>query len=229
MAIAFDSSAGAVSLTVTHNIAAAGNNRILIAFYAGSSASASGCQMASAAFNGVAHDGRISVYTVKWSNYYGITGFWWLESSLPSSGGNYNCVATPNSGVWNYAGMTNSFTGVAQSAPANNTNTSIAGSTGQSSVGITTTDADSMLVDAVGIWAGSALTATAASGQTKTQQRNQNAQGAAACGYEAVSTAQAYSQLWNFTASEYAWQAMVFGISPVGGAAPRYNMLGHNF
>lgn len=229
MAIAFDSSASAVSLTVAHTIAASGNDRILVACYHGSSSTESGATMASCTYDGVSATGSFSVVSTLWGNCYAITVFYWLEEDLPSSAGTYNCVATTNSGVWNYAGITTSFTGVDQSvSPTTNTATSIVQNTGQSNVGITTTQEDAVIIDAGGRWASANTDLSVASGQTEVQEVSQNSQGDMAVGYEMVSTAQAYTQSWTF-ANEYAWQAAAIAFYAPSEDAPQYDMLWHNF
>jgi hypothetical protein len=234
MAISYDNGSSASSLTVAHTIGSSGNDRLLVAFYHGSSSSVLGATMASCTYNSVSADGSFSIGDLKWGNAYVITCFYWRESSLPSNGTptSYNCVATTNAGVWNYAGIVQSFTGVDQSGSiVTASDHDTAGNTGQSDIDISTAVSDSIIVDSSGWWGGSSNsnTMTTASGQTKVVEVSQNAQGDLASGYEIVSSAGSNTQSWTFN-NEYSWAACAIAIGPSGGAVtPQYNMLGHNF
>ena len=226
MAIAFNNRASAVSLTVAHTIAASGNSRILMAFYHANGPSSVASEMTACTYNGVAADGSFFVEATRWGNSYGITAFYWLEASLPSSAGSYNCVATAGTGQWGRGGYTASFTGVNQVAPTMASNFDAdPGVADDSTVSITTPAANSVICDAGGFWAGTSGTITAQSGQTKLGEIY-----GMGVGYEAIATAGSSSQDWSQSVGIYTWQAAAFAFGPAGGATtPKYNMLGHNF
>lgn len=232
MAIAYDNSSQANSLTVAHTIAGP-NDRLLVAAYHGSSSSQTGCQMASCTYNGVAAAAKLFASTVmKWSNWYGITYFYWLESQLPATGGTYNIVATPNSGVWNYAGIGASFTGVEQAAPEANANTTQDVDQTSITQSITSLTDGAVTVSAAGTFGGAIMTITPGNGQTKLQQANQNAQGSMALAYKILAAAGAHDEDWDFAATAYTSQLGSAIFAPAGGTPPAPKgdfMMGMNF
>jgi len=232
MAIAYDNfssgGTGYPNPTLSHTIAAA-NDRILIAFYYCGAASSASAIMTSATYDGTAATGSFNITDLKYSNYYGITMYYWLEADLPASAGAYDLVGTTTSGFWGVADSCTSFTGVNQIAPVNASDSDATGNTGASSVGITTPAANSVIADACLRWAGSNVTLTPSSGQTKRGQVTFNSQSDFGISDEAVATAQLYTQGWTFT-NEDMWLAAAYAFGPAGGVAtPQYNMLAHNF
>lgn len=231
MAIALDNSSSAVSLTVAHTITGSGNDRLLMAFFHGASGSATGSQMTACTYDGTSADGSIVVEATRYGNSYSITAFYWLEDSLPTNSGSYNCVATAGSGQWNRAGYTASFTGVNQVTPTIASNFDDAPSSGDnSSVSITTPDDNSVICDASGFWGTNVGAITPESGQTELGEVSQNGQANMAVGWESIATEGSNTQEWSSATSEQSWQAIAFAFAPSDGAVtPKYNMLAHNF
>ncbi len=227
MAIAYDNATSAVgnstNTTIGHTIAAQGNDRILVAFFHAAAGTQTASTMSGATYNGIDADGSFTSAIMLWGNWYTITAFYWLESSLPANGSPtaYNLVGTTGAGsTWGSAGYCSSYTGVNQIAPVESDNGSNDQGDLASTVSITTPAVDSVIADAAGTYASSNHTLTENSGQTKIGQVSLNSQADMAHGYEAVSTVQSYAQTWTFS-TEYTWQAAAYAFGPSSSGVDR--------
>jgi len=227
MGITYDSYATATALTVAHTIVASGNNRILIAIYQTSGATSEATEITECKYDGVDADGTVFIYGGS-GVYTALCGFYWLESSLPSAAGTYNCVATAPSGTWSKSVITSSYKGCKQEAPSM---ASIASTVSQAttSLNITTGAADSLIVDAAGVYSSNVTTITPTAGQTKIAQGETASNRHFAVGYEVEATAQQYSRTWSFASSGF-WQMVAFAVKPVSDVITSgYTMLDCNF
>lgn len=208
MAVAYDNTAsatgggGGTSYSASHLLAAAGNSRILVAKFFGVGPSNAATKFSSVLCNGVAPTGQLTpdVEYNRYGNYGSVSVYYWLESSLPANGTptSYNVTATSATGQWNGHLVTLSATGVAQVAPSVIGRSSAQDATA-SSVSLTTTVANSLIVDAVAVVSSAVPSVTPTAGQTEVQDVGATATYRFGLAYEAVGAVASYSQTWSWT------------------------------
>jgi len=227
MSIVFDSSANANSLTVAHTIGN-GSNRVLFAVYNGSSASDG--EMASCTYNNVQADGSKKINTTQWGSTYGITIFYWLESSLPVAG-TYNCVAVPNTTLWNQAVITASFSDVKQEALVGFSADSLSGNEKKSTLGVVSVESNCCFIDSSGCYTGNTVTMTPDSGQISLGTVNQDAYASMSVGHKIKASSGSEDLVWLFSDLEYFWNAVAYVMKPavIVPAGSVRDMLAHNF
>jgi hypothetical protein len=209
-------------LSVGHTIAASGNDRFLLVFFFGAAGSNAATKFTNVQYNGVAPDGQLTPDEEEneFSNFFSISAYYWLESSLPGISGAYNITANAAGGQWNGGCVAMSFTGAKQSAPTDSgRNSSNVGTPASSTVSITVTSADEVVADSSFAWGTSSLGAsTPTAGQTEpspSQTTGTSGSYRLAEAYE-VTGVGAQNQTWSFTANANLFCAMAFGIESSG-------------
>jgi len=212
---------GGTSYSANHTIAAQGNGRILIAVFFAMAGSNAATKFTSVQYDGTAPTGQLTpdVEHDRYGNYGSISVYYWLESDLPANGSPtaYNITATSATGQWNGHLAAISLTAAAQTAPTA-TGRNEAENATSSSVSITTTDTNSMIVDAVAVVASDmsgGVSPTA--GQTEVQDITAATAYRLGLGYEAVTTAQAYSQTWSWSPTCMFDMEFAVAVAPGGG------------
>ena len=195
---------GGAPYSASHTIAASGNNRILIAVFFGMAGSNAATKFTAVQYNGTSSTGQITpdVEHDRYGNYGSVSVYYWLETDLPANGSPtaYNITATSATGQWNGHLGGISLTGAAQEAPAEGRNEAEDGTT--STVSITTTAVDSMIVDTVAIvTSDSTAGVSPTAGQTEVQDFGATSSYRLGIGYEAVTTTTSYSQTWSWVNS----------------------------
>lgn len=217
----FDSSSvgsmGGGSLTSAHTIAASGNNRILVAFFFGASGANADTKFSSVQYNSVAGTSLTSDIEInEFSNYFSLQSYYWLEANLPGSSGSYNITASTTGSMWNGAVLATSWTAANQSAPTDiGKNSSLTGTPSSSTVTISVSSADEVVLDSAFGWGTATLGAsTPTAGQTEPTNSQTNGGGASyrfSQAYE-VTGAGSPSQTWSFSTTCNLYMAEAVGV-----------------
>lgn len=215
------------SFSFSHTIAAQGNNRVLLLFCYQRGNSYAGTKATSITFNGVAPTGQLTpdIEEDVFSNFVSCQCFYWLEADLPSNGSptSYTLSGTAGSGsfVGGFAAV--SCTGGEQSAPSATGRASDSNNVpSPTSVSITTTEDDTLVYDAAGVWHSGGITNLSPnSGQTEAIDLNVDSADQLAIGYETFSTATTDSASQSWTGGNAAlWSDFAVGIAPASGGGP---------
>lgn len=197
--------------------AGVGNNRILVAFVGARGSSNAGTKASSIAFDNQPPTGQLSDVEVdRFGNFGNLQGFYWLDGALPVTAGTYALTGTTGFAAFNTGVAQLSATLAAQTAPTEGVNQD-ATNQGDSTVTVTTTAGNAMVLDAVNVWHGAGITnVTPTAGQTEAQDVNYTGNDQLGLGYETVPAAGAEVQTWDWAGSALMYAALAVAINHSG-------------
>lgn len=193
------------AFTISHTIGA-GSDRVLIVGFSSEDGTAADQVPSTVTYNSTAMTAVTSATTSEGTNR--VDMYYMLETDLPSTGA-YSLVVTFTDTCQNFHGMSYSFSNVAQEAPTGNANTATTSTT--ISTSITTTIANSYLIDHV--VAGGITNFTETAGQTNKLETDENSSTSAGS-TKSVAVAQSNSSGWTAAAEQARLAQAVTAIKP---------------
>jgi len=188
---------GAGAISFAHTIAAAKQQRMLIAFLGTHGSAAANLSPTGIQYNGVAMTNlNVALAWNKTSNFYQLDAWYMLEANLPAAGA-YNITGNTGSNAYSDQIIAISLTGCKQQAPTYVTNTSVVAASTISTSGLTFRSTD-WLVDSGFFWPPSASTYTPGTGQVfRKEQASDRYNEVSTLPYGAAGTSWTEDQNWN--------------------------------
>lgn len=211
---------GSALLSVSLTIAAQGNNRLLLAEYHGVGFNQSNTKATNVSYDGTPPTGQLTpdIEVTEAGIAMASSVYYWLEADLPANGSPaaHNLNATSQGSALDLAVVCVSQTDCRQQTPVDVGRNSDLVDGGTSTVGLTTTVDNSMVVDFLALWSQAFVAlATPTAGQTKVQDQPFGPANLTSGAYELVATAGALNPTWSWTTTSELYMAFAVALAPL--------------